>query len=165
MIWLFVEPLGLFGLIPPVGGFAGLVSYLLMLGAATCVLLVFLRSYQWYKSHHLPFIALKVMSASDGATYALRVSENMQVGDFLLRFMSLLARGPGGERVKVFSQRYTAVLQVLRGDAFFDIDSNATVRGAGLKDKDICQLRGELRGDFGSIMFSRKSVTDEPADP
>lgn len=142
-IWLFVEPLGLFGLVPFVGGFAGLASYLLMLSAAMLVLLTFLRGYQWYKTHDLPFVSLKVASTSDGATYALRVAENMQVGDFLHEFLKLLSRGPGREKVQMLSRRYNPVLQVRHDGQFIDIDSNVTVGGAGLKDNDICQVRGE----------------------
>lgn len=160
-IWLFVEPLGLFGLIPPVGGLAGLASYLLMLVAAMLVLLAFLRGHQWYKTHDLPFISFKVMSASDGATYRLRVAENMQVGDFLYDFLRLLSRGPGREKVGMFSHRYTPILQVRRGDEFIDIDSNETVGGAGLKDNDICQVRGNLSEVFNRVMFSRVRKSDE----
>ena len=164
-VWLFVEPLGLFGLVPPVGGLAGLASYLLMLVAAMLVLVAFIRGRQWYKTHDLPFVSFKVASASDGATYALRVAQNMQVGDFLHEFLRLLSRGPGREKVRTFSHRYNPVLQVRRGEQFIDIDSNATIGTAGLKDDDICQVRGELRELFNRIMFSRAAIRHDPLDP
>ena len=163
-IWLFVEPLGLFGLVPFVGGFAGLASYLLMLSAAMLVLLTFLRGYQWYKTHDLPFVSLKVASTSDGATYALRVAENMQVGDFLHEFLKLLSRGPGREKVQMLSRRYNPVLQVRHDGQFIDIDSNVTVGGAGLKDNDICQVRGELSEIFNRAMFSRAPIRHDSVD-
>jgi hypothetical protein len=164
-IWLFVEPLGLFGLVPPVGGVAGLVSYLLMLSVAMFLLLAFLRGYQWYKTHDLPFVSFKVISASDGATYALRVAENMQVGDFLHDFLRLLSRGPGSEKVKLFSHHYIPILQVCHSGQFLDVDSNVTIGSAGLKDNDICQVRGKLSEVFNCIMFSRGAVGNEPTDP
>ena len=164
-IWLFVEPLGLFGLVPAVGGVAGLASYLLMLGAAMLVLLAFLRGYQWYKTHDLPFVSFRVTSASDGATYALRVAENMQVGDFLHDFLHLLSRGPGREKVKMFWRRYDPILQVRRDDEFVDLDSNVTIGDAGLKNSDICQVRGELNEVFNRTMFSRRAIRNEPIDP
>lgn len=164
-IWLFVEPLGLFGLVPPVGGIAGLTSYLLMLASAMFVLLAFLRGYQWYKIHNLPFVSFMTISASDGATYSLRVAENMQVGDFLHEFMDILSRGPGREKVQLFSHRYDPILQVRRNDQFIDIDSNLTVGTSGLKDNDICQIRGELSKVFSRVMFSRASARDDSVAP
>jgi hypothetical protein len=157
-IWLFVEPLGLFGLVPPVGAIAGLASYLSMLVVAMLVLVAFLRGHQWYKTHDLQFLSFKIESASDGATYALRVAKNMQVGDFLHEFLRLLARGPGRERMRMFSHRYSPVLQVRRGEQFIDVDSNVTIGTAGLKDNDICQVRGELSESFNRVMFSRGRV-------
>jgi hypothetical protein len=154
IIWLFIEPLGLFGLVPPVGGLAGFVSYLLMLCTAVLVVVVFFRGYRWYKIHDLPYIMLKVASSSDGATYSLRVSANMQVGDFLGDFLNLLSRGPGREKILLFRRRYFPVLQVCRGDEFIDIDSNLTVGAAGLKDQDFCQVRGEQYEHFDRPLFS-----------
>lgn len=164
-IWLFVEPLGLFGLVPPVGGFTGIISYVLMLIAASCFLAVFLRAYRWHKVHTLPLVALSVASASDGATYSLRVSANMQIGDFLCEFLDLLSRGPGRERVQLFSRRYFPVLQVRRGESFVDVDSNQTVCSAGLKDKDICLVRGQQHEHFYQPMFSRVGSHAQPSEP
>ena len=154
-IWLFIEPLGLFGLVPTVGSIMGIVLYLLMLCAALLVVVVFLRSYRWYKIHDLPFIALNVASASDGATYSLRVAANMQVRDFLYDFLNLLSRGPGREKVQLFRRHYLPILQIRRGDAFVDVDSNLTASDAGLKDQDFCQLRGEPHKIDDRILFSR----------
>lgn len=164
-IWLFVEPLGLFGLAPPVGGIAGVVSYLLMLCATLFVVVVFLRGYRWYKIHDLPFIAINVASASDGATYSLRVSANMQIGDFLYDFLNLLSRGPSREKVQLFRHRYLPILQVRRGDAFVDVDSNQTVSAAGIKNQDFCQVRGEQHEHFDLPMFSRASSHVQPNEP
>lgn len=164
-IWLFVEPLGLFGLVPPGGGIPGIASYLLMLAAASLVLVAFLRTYRWHKIHALPFVALTVASASDGATYSLRVSANMQIGDFLCDFLSLLSRGPGRERVQMFSRRYFPVLQVRRGASFIDVDSNLTICAAGLKNQDICQVRGQRHEHFGQTMFSRAASHAQPYEP
>lgn len=135
-----------------------------MLVVATLVLVAFLRGYQWYKTHDLPFVTFKVVSASDGVTYALRVAQNMQVGDFLNEFLRLLSRGPGREKVRMFSHRYNPVLQVRRGEQFIDVDSNATIGTAGLKDNDICQVRGELSEVFNRVMFSRAAVHHDPVD-
>lgn len=164
-IWLFVEPLGLFGLVPVVSAITGVVLYLLMLCAALLVVVAFLRSYRWYKRHNLPFIALNVASASDGAIYSLRVSANMQIGDFLYNFLDLLSRGPGRERVQLFNHRYFPILQVRRGESFVDIDSNLTVSSAGLKDQDFCQVRGEQYRFFNHALYSkvrRRVPPDEP---
>jgi hypothetical protein len=153
-IWLFIEPLGLFGLIPPVGGLLGVASYLLILVAAFLILLLVLRSYRWYKIHDLPFVVLKVVAASDGVTYSLRVAKNMQVGDFLYEFIHLLSRGPGREKVRMFSRRYDPVLQVKRDAKLIDIDSNLTIGGAGLLDGETCQVRGEENARFNTPLFS-----------
>lgn len=153
-IWLFIEPLGLFGLISPIGGMTGLTSYLLMLLGALIVVAVFLRSYHWYRVHDLPFVFIQVSSASDGVTYSLRVSENMQVGDFLHKYLELLSRGPGRENVETFKRMHFPVLQVLRGNEYADVDANLTIHAAGLKNGDQCQVRGEIHPYFNQTRLS-----------
>ncbi|MBU4295727.1 MAG: hypothetical protein L6365_06735 [Desulfobulbaceae bacterium] len=131
--------------------------YLLILCAAFLVVIATLRGYRWYRIHDLPFVALSVASASDGATYSLRVSANMQVGDFLYEFLNLLARGPAREKVQAMRRWYLPILQVRRGDTFIDVDSNLTVSDAGLKDKDFCPVRCVQVENFNRIMYSRVS--------
>ncbi len=162
-IWLFIEPLGLFGLVPAIGGALGIASYLLMLLAALLVLLLFFRSYRWYKIHDLPFVHLTVASASDGITYSLRVAKNMQIGDFFHDFLQLIQRGPGRDKVKVFARRYDPVLQVQRSEKFVDVDSNFTVGNAGLVDGDVCQVRGAEHERYRTVMFSisREASSEE----
>lgn len=152
-VWLFIEPLGLFGLVPPMSGKLGWITYLIILIASLLISAAFVRGYRWYKVHYLPFVRLTIASASDGATYSVRASANMQIGDFLRDFLKILLNGLGSERVKAFRQRYLPIFQVYRNDKFIDVDSNLTIAGAGLND-DLCQIRGEKDPSFDRVLFS-----------
>jgi hypothetical protein len=164
VLWLFLEPLGAFGLMPQLDRSSGTTAYLFLLTFPALLLFAFLRWYQWYKTHDLPFILLTIRSAADGVTYTVRIAENMQVGDAMEQFIKMLLRGPAKEKIQAITQRHYAILQVRRGDAYVDVDSNSTLRAAGLRDNDECQIRAQRHELFNQTMFSRGAIERGPND-
>ncbi len=154
-LWLFIEPLGAFGLIPSVGKLEGFYLYALLLVVPAFTLPAFLRWYRWHKSHDLPFVTLSVRSAVDGVTYSLRVAENMQISEFLRQYTELLRRGPAQKAVDATLQRYYPVLQVQRDGKFVDVDGNGTLHAACIKDGEQCQVRAKEYEHMNQVMFSR----------
>jgi hypothetical protein len=155
-LWLFIEPLGAFGLIPSVSKLTGLYLYSALIVIPALVLPVFLRWYRWFKTHELPYVRLKVRSAADGVTYSLRVAENMQISEFLRQYTEILLRGPARNNVESTLRRYYPVLQVNRDGGFVDIDGNLTLHTAGIKDGMECQVRAEEYEHMNQTMFSRR---------
>lgn len=155
-LWLFIEPLGAFGLVPPLSKLSAFYLYLLLLVVPAFVLPSLLRGYRWYKTHDLPFVFLKVRSAADGVTYSLRVAENMQVSDFLHQYIEILLRGPARSNVQASLRRYYPVLQVARDGGLVDVDGNLTLHAASIKDGEECQVRAQEHPHLNQIMFSRQ---------
>jgi len=153
-LWLFIEPLGAFGLIPAVGKLSGFYLYSLLLLAPTFVLPPLLRGHRWYKTHDLPYVRLTVRSAADGTTYSLRVAENMQVAEFLRQYTEILLRGPARSNVEATLRRYYPVLQANRDGSLVDIDGNLSLHAAGIKDREECQVRAQEYGHKNQVMFS-----------
>jgi hypothetical protein len=156
VLWLFIEPLGAFGLLPTLNRVWSIGVYAVLILVPSVLLPFFLRGYRWYKTHNLPLIYLTIHSASDGVTYSIRAAENMQVGDFLSEFSRLLLRGPGHERVEAISHHYYPILQVRRDGQFVDVESNNTIRSAGLRDQDECQVRGQIHEEFNQVMYYKR---------
>ena len=105
VLWLFIEPLEAFGLIPAISRLSGLYLYSLLLVIPALALLALLRWHRWHKTHDLPFVRLTVRSAADGATYSLRATENMQVAEFLHQYTEILLRGPARGNVEATLRR------------------------------------------------------------
>ena len=164
VLWLFIEPLGAFGLTPQLTGWSSIAMYGLLLLVPALLLPFMLSGFRWYKTHDLPFISLVLQSTVDGVTYPLRVAANMQVGEALIRIIEILRAGPGKEQVDEYLKRYYPVLQVRRGDAFHDIDANLTIHAAGLQDNDECQIRGQLHEYFNEVRFSRSTPNEDKND-
>lgn len=156
-LWLFVEPLGAFGLIPTVGKLSGLYLYSLLLMVPALALPALLRWHRWYKTHDLPFVRLTVRSAADGATYSLRVAENMQITEFLRQYTEILLRGPARSNVEATLHRYYPVLQAKRNGGLVDIEGNLTLHAAGIEDGEECQVRAQEYRHMNRVMFSRRS--------
>lgn len=156
-LWLFVEPLGAFGLIPPLSKQSGFLMYVFLLAVPALALPAFLRWHRWYKIHNLPFVHLSVRSTADGITYSLRVAENMQVTELLHQYTEILRRGPARSNVEATLRRYYPVLQIKRDDAFVDVDCNMTLHAAGIQDGEACQVRGQEYEHLNQVMFSRRS--------
>lgn len=154
LLWLFIEPLGAFGLIPSLSKMSGFYLYSALLVIPAFVLLALLRWYRWYKIHHLPFVRLSVRSAADGVTYSLRVAANMQIAEFLRQYTEILLSGPARNAVESTVRRYYPVLQVRRGGELVDIDGNATLHIAGIKDGEECQVRAQEYEHWNQVMFS-----------
>lgn len=154
--WLAIEPMGFFGLIPQQAGLSGVIGYFAMVVGAACAVAVYVWGYRWMKIFHLPFISLTVTSASDGISYSIRAAANMQAGEFVHRFLHILAKGPARQRVELFRSRYIPVLQVQRDGALVDIDGGTTLSIAGLRDGDVCQVRAEPNPIFKGTLFSRR---------
>lgn len=154
-LWLIVEPLGAFGLIPLANKLAGFYLYSLLVIVPALALPILLRWYRWHKVHHLPFVKLSVRSAADGITYSLRVAENMQISEFLRQYTEILLRGPARAAVEQSLQRYYPVLQAKRNGVLVDVDGNATLYSAGIKDGEECQVRAEEHEHLNKVMFSR----------
>lgn len=160
--WLFIEPLGAFGLLPQFPGYTGLWLYGALIALGVIAVIRYVRAYQWYRrTVRLPFVHLVVSSTSDGVDYDIRAAANMQVGAFLQSFMDLLEKGPARERVRAFRHRYQPILQVRKDGGFVDVDSNLRVEAAGLKEGDKCQIRGEPHPQFNVPMF-RFVSSNEP---
>lgn len=156
-LWLFIEPLGAFGIMPSVSKLSGFFLYSLLLVVPALGLPVFLRWHRWYKTHDLPFVKLNVRSAADGVTYSLRVAENMQITEFLRRYTEILLSGPARANVEAALRRYYPVLQVNRCGVFADIDGSLTLHAAGIKDGAECQVRAQEYPNMNRVMFSRAS--------
>ncbi|MDH4418095.1 MAG: hypothetical protein QE485_12800 [Acidovorax sp.] len=154
VLWLFVEHLGAFGLIPSVSKLAGLYLYSLLLLVPAVALPFLLRWYRWYRIHHLPFVRISVRSTADGVTYSFRVAENMQISEFLHQYMDILLRGPARDKVAQTLRRYYPVLQAKRDGEFVDLDGNATLYAAGMKDGEECQVRAEEYKHTSEVRFS-----------
>lgn len=160
-LWLFIEPLGAFGLIPTVSKLPGFYLYSLLLAIPALALPALLRWYRWYKTHDLPFVSLQVRSAADGVTYSLRVAENMQVGEFLRQYTEILLHGPARSNVEATLSRHYPVLQVNRDGSLVDIDGNLTLHAAGVKDGEECQVRAQEYEHLNQIMFSLRWRNDD----
>ena len=154
-LWLFIEPLGAFGLIPAVSKLSGFYLYSLLLVVPAFALPALLRWHRWYKTHDLPFVRLTVRSAADGTTYSLRVAENMQVAEFLHQYTEILLRGPARDNVEATLRHYYPVLQANRDGGLVDIDGNFTLHAAGIKDGEECQVRAQEYEHKNQVMFSR----------
>lgn len=163
-LWLFIEPLGAFGLIPTVSKLAGFYLYALLLVVPALVLPALLRWHRWYKTHDLPFVKLKVRSASDGITYSLKVAENLQIAEFLRQYIEILLRGHARSNVAATLSRYYPVLQANRDGRLVDIDSNLTLHAAGIEDGEECQVRAQEYEHMNQVMFCRvaKRAPDSP---
>lgn len=159
-LWLFIEPLGAFGLIPAVSKLSGFYLYSLLLVVPALAIPAVLRWHRWYKTHDLPFVRLKVRSAADGVTYSLRVAKNMQISEFLRQYTEILLRGPARSNVEATLHRYYPVLQVNRNGGLVDIDGNLTLHAAGIKDEEECQVRAREYEHMNQVMFSRRSRKD-----
>jgi len=154
VLWLFIEPLGTFGLIPSVSKISGFYLYSALLIVPALILPAFLRWHRWYKTHDLPFVKLKVRSAADGVTYSLRIAENMQITEFLRQYTEILLHGPARNNVAGMLRHSYPVLQVNRGGNFVDIDGSLTLHAAGIKDGEECQVRAQESEYMNQIMFS-----------
>ena len=155
-LWLFIEPLGAFGLIPAISKLSGFYLYFLLIVIPAFALPALLRWYRWYKTHDLPFVRLKARSAADGVTYSLRVAENMQISEFLRQYTEILLRGPARSKVAATLSRHYPVLQANRDGGLVDIDSNLTLHTAGIKDGEECQVRAQEYEHMNQVMFSRR---------
>ncbi len=160
-LWLFIEPLGTFGLIPPIEKLTGFYLYSLLLVIPAFVIAVFFRWYHWFKIHDMPFVNISIRSAIDGVTYSLRVAQNMQVAEFLDQYVRLLRSGPAKNSVETLLSRHYPVLQVKRDNVFIDIDSRVTFYTAKIKDGEQCQVRAEEHKHMNQPMFSRRSACDD----
>lgn len=156
-LWLFIEPLGTFGLFPSLGIASASSIYALLLFFPALTLPAFLLWHRWHRNHDLPFIKFRVRSSADGATYHLKVAENLQVAEVLRQYIEILKRGPARNQVEATSARYYPVLQVKRGDAYLDVDGRLTVHAAGLTEGDECQVRAQEYTHTNRVMFCRKA--------
>jgi hypothetical protein len=164
ILWMFVEPLSALGLIPQFTKSSGALVYALLLLASSVVVVGFLRAYRWSKTHNLPSITLTIKSAADGATYHLRINENMQIGDALTQYVAILLKGPARDQVKATASRYYPIFQVRRDGEYIDLNSNLTVREAGLANGDECQVRAQIYEHFNQVMYSRAEQESPASD-
>jgi hypothetical protein len=150
-IWLFVEPLGLFGLVPQLPVLDGAMAYAAMLIAAVLCAAVAAKLYGRYTNAKLTYLTFTVASSSDGADHLVRAPTNMQVWDFLARFLDHLSEGSAAERVKALRWGYDPILQIKRSDSFVDVANSLTLIQAGITDGAMCQIGGKSR----PALFSR----------
>lgn len=154
-LWLFIEPLGAFGLIPTGTKLSGFYYYSLLLIVPALALPVLLRWRSWRRTHDLPFVKLKVRSAADGITYSLRVARNMQIDEFLRQYTEILLRGPARSNVEATLRCHYPVLQTNSDDGLVDIDGNLTLHAAGIKEGGEYHVRAQEYEHMNRILFSR----------
>lgn len=153
--WLFVEPLGFFGLVSPSFVGFGVVGYTGMLVVAVIAVFVAARMYRRYSVSRLDFLIFTVASSSDGLSHLVRAPANMQVTDFVHQFLDYLSKGRGAERVKQLRWHFEPTLQVQNGIQFADIENSLTLSQAGITEGNLCQIRGKPIPKYDGPMFSR----------
>jgi len=156
-IWLYVEPLGLFGLVPPLPAAKGILLYALMIACAIVVTVVWVMLHRRYSYGRLTFITFIVASSSDGADHVVRAPTNMLVDDFLYKFLRYLESGPAGDRIRALQRQHFPVLQLNLNNAISDVPMDKTLSDAGITDGCRCLVRGERYRSPDVPMFSRGS--------
>jgi len=151
--WLLFEPLGFFGLLPPLDGIAGAVAYAAMILCAVLSVPVSRYAYGRWSGARMTYVEFRVSSSSDGADYLVRAPTNMQVWDFTHQFLRHLSRGPGGERIVAKAEFFDPVLQVKAKRSFVDLDSGDTLKQAGIARGAHCRIRANPHRRM--IAFSR----------
>lgn len=154
LVWLFIEPLGLFGLLPQLSGWMGFAAYIVMLIAAIAAVRIAVLVRRRYGHLKLTFVTFTVASSTDGADHLVRAPVNMQVWDFVYLFLRKLEDGPAAERVRALNRQFDPILQLGKDGHFIDIGNSLTLTHAGIIDGALCRIRGEPRKERG-VLFSR----------
>lgn len=155
LFWLFLEPLGLFGLLPSLSGVLGWAAYLALfcVSFGGVVAVRFLHRRAGYSK--LTFVTFTVASSTDGADHFVRAPGNMQVWHFVHEFLSYLSHGPARERIRQLMLHFDPVLQVGREGSFVDVGNSLTLSQAGVINGVRCQIRGISRPERNEPLFSR----------
>lgn len=161
LVWLFIEPLSLFGLLPQISGWTGIAAYLVMLIAAIAAVRVAALIRRHSGHAKLSFVTFTVASSTDGADHLVRAPINMQVWDFVYLFLRELERGPAREHVRALHRQFDPILQLGKDGHFFDVGSSLTLTQAGVIDGVLCRIRGEPRRERNMPMFSRGGTAEK----
>lgn len=164
LFWLFLEPLGLFELLPSLSGTLGWAAYVALFVASLAGVLAARFLYRRAGYTKLTFLYFTVASSADGADHYVRAPENMQVWHFVHEFLSYLSRGPARERIRQLLFQFDPLLQVGRDGSFVDVGNSLTLAQAGVTNGARCQIRGVVRPERNEPLFSRRtsSETSEP---
>ena len=149
LLWLVVEPLGFFGLLPNISGSLAWLAYLSLIGISIASVSIAHVLFRHGGQAKLTFITFTVASSSDGASHLVRAPLNMQLRDFVY-----LSNGPAKERIRQLRTNFEPILQVEKEGGFIDLDQNQTLSQAGVKDGNLCQIRGKPLPER-KPMFSR----------
>ena len=157
LFWLFLEPLGMFGLLPSLTSVSGWPAYFGLLCVSLTGVVVTRLLYRRAGYSKLTFVIFTVASSADGADHFVRAPGNMQVWHFVHEFLSYVSRGPARERVRQLMFHFDPVLQVGREGSFVDVGNSLTLLQAGITDGVRCQIRGISRPERNEPLFSRQS--------
>ena len=145
IVWLFLEPMGLFGLYPQFLAKLGWYGYLILAVTALAVTVLGLNLLRRHKFVKIEFINLEVESSIDGCSHYVRAPENIQVWDFVNLFLEHLKRGAVREQIDAMARVYDPVLHVRTGDTDHEITNSLTLKEANLKNGDVCFIKGQPR--------------------
>lgn len=156
IVWLLLEPMGLFGLYPQLLVKLGWYGYLFLTVTALAVTIPALNLFRRHKFFNLQFICLEMESSTDGGSHYVRAPENLQVWDFVALFLEHLKKGPARDQIDAMSRVYDPILHVRTGDAAREISNNLTLKEANLKNGDVCFVKGRPRKHEIRFSLARK---------
>lgn len=160
-LWLMVEPMDFFGVLPALTGWIGVLSYLGIFAFAIVAVVFSARIHTLIMRSKMTFVTFTVISATEGGEYLVRAPVSMQIWDFSYRFIEYLRKGPARDRVEWLSRYYDPVFQIEKSATVIDLDAGQTLAQAGITNGARCQLRGKPKEH--RVMFSRGAIRDDAA--
>ncbi len=159
-LWLLIEPLGLFGLLPTMSILAGVGGYAVMLVLSVIAVLLAPQIYRLNLRKTIPTVEFEISLSSDGIDHRVIAARNMQIWVFLGSFLNEIERRPGGDRVSVLRATYDPVIQILEPNgAYRVLESTSTIFEAGVTEGSKCTIIGKPKQVNSGIRFSRRRAS------
>lgn len=103
--------------------------------------LLYIVRFRQYKKLNL--IKFSVSSMTDGAYHFVAAPLEMKSADFLKYFFNYLSTKVAKEKLQAVLKSYYPYLEVRRSNELVEVAREMTLADAGIKNGDICQLRGK----------------------
>ncbi|WP_321392216.1 hypothetical protein [uncultured Desulfuromusa sp.] len=143
IIWLIIEPLSLFGLMPESISTTGWLGYIALIILSLVIATPISQKIRKIKFNRQELLKVNVESSLEGVTYSVKTPANIQVYDFSRLFVDHLERGPVSKKIKALKWHYSPVLNIRRGETKVELDNSMTLQEANIKEHDVLFITGK----------------------
>ncbi len=145
VLWLMLEPLGLFQILSEEFKRAGIYGYLSLLVVSFVISLGYWHYKNSSEIKKYELLVFKIVITETGSSYQIKTPKFLNVKKFLILFLDHVQFVEDVKEVKTLRRLTEPYLVKFNNDTYESLDESKSLWDVGIRDKNECRIQGGIK--------------------